>query len=247
MSLNSGLLYAGLNDWSLGLGHTIFRERLSNVAPDVILSPLDTGEVNLSFLSSQLTFDRRDSPVNPRKGFAFSLGTRLSSEILASDADYFDIQSENTVLIPQQVLGEDFVVASKSRFGKSWSFADTDEIPISQRYYLGGRTSLRGFRENSIGPLGNDSGVIGGDSFFAQNLELQWFVNEFSSLNLFFDFGGVFLDSEGFDRSEIRESAGVGLRFLSPVGPIGFDIATPLDERSGEPSVRFHFSIGTNY
>lgn len=53
------------------------------------------------------------------------------------------------------------------------------------------------------------------------------------------------LQSEGIGGA--RKSVGVGFRYLSPIGPVGFDIGHPLDERSGEPSIRVHFNIGSNF
>ena len=57
----------------------------------------------------------------------------------------------------------------------------------------------------------------------------------------------MFLRSQDPEYDELRLSAGVGVRYLSPIGPIGLDLGHPLDERSGEPSVRVHFNIGTNF
>ena len=126
-------------------------------------------------------------------------------------------------------------------------WGSTEEIPITQRYYLGGRTTVRGFRENSLGPKGTDGAVIGGDTMLSGKTQLQYLADDSLSTHLFFDFGNVFLRHEDFALDDLRTSIGVGFQYLSPIGPIGFDIGRPLDERSGEPSVRVHFSVGSMF
>ncbi|RME61720.1 MAG: outer membrane protein assembly factor, partial [Candidatus Dadabacteria bacterium] len=79
--------------------------------------------------------------------------------------------------------------------------------------------------------------------------ELNYKVTESIGIHLFFDAGNVYLRGfkGGVNLSNTRESVGIGLRYNSPIGPIGLDIGHPLDERSGEPSVRVHFVIGSRY
>jgi outer membrane protein insertion porin family len=123
----------------------------------------------------------------------------------------------------------------------------TDEIPITQRFYLGGRTSVRGFRENSLGPRGANGSVIGGNALVASKLEIQHRTLDSLSTHIFFDAGNVFLRGYDVNSYSLRKSIGAGFQYLSPIGPIGFDIGHPLDERSGEPSVRVHFSVGSMF
>jgi outer membrane protein insertion porin family len=113
--------------------------------------------------------------------------------------------------------------------------------------YLGGRTTVRGFRENSLGPRGEDGAVIGGDTMLATKTQFQYLAADSLSTHLFFDMGNVWLRHDEFALSGIRKSVGVGFQYLSPIGPIGFDVGRPLDEQSGEPSVRVHFSVGSMF
>ncbi|MCB0336556.1 MAG: BamA/TamA family outer membrane protein, partial [Bdellovibrionales bacterium] len=230
---------------SFSLSHGLQQDNLSNVSPDVILSSADQGNVLLSYLNLNFSFDRRDNPINPSGGYFLRFDSSLSSSMIGSDESFFSLGGKFSTV---QDLGESpFSIAYSLQTGGAWGFDDTEQIPITQRFYLGGRTSLRGFRENSLGPKGSQGGVIGGDFLLAQNLEFRYRVFETLSTHIFFDAGNVYLMDQGIDLGDTRESTGLGFRYLSPIGPIGLDFGTPLDEREGEPSIRIHFSVGTSF
>jgi outer membrane protein insertion porin family len=228
-------------------GHTIFQEYLDNVTPGAIIGPDDTGDVVLSFLSGGLTYDQRDSALSATEGYRIAFDYALASQAIGSDADYFSFASKGQKLFPFHLGQHQFQFALRSKLAGSWTYGDTDVIPISQRYYLGGRTSVRGFRENSLGPRALDGAVIGGDTLFLASSELSYFFTDTLSLLSFFDAGNVYLMDDDFDLGNTRESIGLGLRYSSPIGPIGIDLGHPLDEREGEPSVRLHFVIGNQF
>lgn len=235
--------------WDQGIshvfGHTILSENLNDVSPGAVVGAFDEGAVRLSYVAGSLTYDNRDSPIDPRSGHTAALDYRVASELIGSEANYYGLGGRASLITPLPI--DRFSVALATRVDSTWTYAGTDEVPISQRFYLGGRNSIRGFRESSLGPRGDDGAVIGGDLLWANNLETRYLASDSVSVHLFLDAGTVFLRSEGIDGDDIRFGAGVGFRFLSPLGPVGFDLGRPLDERSGEPSVRLHFSIGSNF
>lgn len=232
---------------TLSFGHTLSFDNLTSVAPGAVLSPLDTGSSRLSYLAANVRYDKRDNALNPDRGYFLSIDGDVADGILGSDADYFRLQPKGSWLVPFNLSGRRFTFAALSHLGFGWEYGDTEEIPITERYYSGGRSTIRGFRESSLGPRGADGAVTGGDTMLVSTLELRYRPLDTLSVHTFFDFGSVFLREESIDRHDIRESAGVGLRFLSPIGPLGFDVGHPLDERPGEPSIRFHFTIGSNF
>jgi len=219
---------------------------LSSVSDDVILSDLDTGASRLGFLFGSIVRNRRGSLLNLNSGYIVSADLKLASEMVGSEADFVALGGRWSTVYPVPYFRR-WSVAGAVRSAASWGYGDTEQIPITQRYLLGGLNSIRGFREDSLGPRGEEGGVIGGDLLLASNLELRYKLSEMFSLLTFFDAGSVFLQDQSFDTSEIREGVGAGVRYISPIGPIGFDIGHPLDERDGEPSVRFHFTIGANF
>ncbi len=233
------------SSWAVSFGHTVFQEDLDNVTPGAILGPEESGVVALSFLSGTLGYDDRDDPLTPREGFASSLEWKLASDAIGSDANFGGVQGRAAYVFPFSIGEHRFGLANNVRAGSQWTFGETNVVPISQRYYLGGRTTVRGFRENSLGPRAEDGAVLGGDLLAQTNTELRYYPEPLLSLHLFLDTGSLTLRDVGFELDEWRASAGIGFRYLSPIGPIGFDLGRPLDERSGEPSIRLHFSVGS--
>ncbi len=222
------------------------REDLTKVQPDAVLSDLDNGENILSIVSSSITMDKRDSALLPTKGFLLGGEISLSDKIIGSDADYLGIGFKGANYLPLN-KEKTLLLTNNLRLGAMFPFGDTEEIPISQRFFVGGHNTIRGFRENSVGPKGSEGSPIGGDILGYANIELQYNLNEYLQLASFFDAGTTFLESEGLSLEDIRESAGVGTRVLTPLGAISLYAGFPLDEREGESSVRFHFNIGTQF
>jgi outer membrane protein insertion porin family len=258
-SLTSGLYRNWDSGLSVSLGHTILDENITDVSPDVVLSSLDSGDVKLSYLSSTITLDKRDNPLNPFSGYSIIFDTRLSDNSILSDAQYFGTGLRVTNTIPITVGENTFAIAQSLRGAITKPFGGDEYVPISQRYYLGGRNSVRGYQENSLGPRGKDSGVLGGESLLSGSVEFQYRPFESLSLNIFMDAGNVFLNS--FDPKSnavpdlilreddtfLRYSTGVGLRFLSPIGPIGLDLGIPINGREEDAPWRLHFNIGSNF
>ena len=230
---------------TINFSYSLLQDNISSVADGAQLSELDEGIVNLSLLGASIRWDERDSPVLPSEGFAISLEPRFTSRGIGSDANYYSLGARAGYLHP--FFSSPFSIAEHMRVASAWTFNGTRDIPITQRYYLGGRQSIRGFRENSLGPRGTDGSVIGGDILLQNNFEFRYRLQETLSTHLFFDTGNVFLRSQSLDINDLRSSVGIGARYLSPIGPIGFDLGHPLDEREGEPSVRLHFSIGSTF
>ncbi len=243
-------LYKNFDEYiSASLGHTIKFDNLDNVSEGAILDPeYDSGSVRLGFLNSKFLFDYRDNPLNPRRGYALTFSPQLALKALGSEAEFANLELRFQKIFDLDGILDDFDLAYTNRLASAWTLGDLDYIPITERFYAGGRNSVRGFRENSLGPVSADGTVIGGDQLVSQSLELRYFIIEDATLNLFLDSAKLALRDYHAERGEdLRYSAGVGARYLSPIGPMGFDVGFPLDEKSGEPSVRLHFSIGTSF
>ena len=243
--LDSAWYHRFTDDLTLNLSYSLLQDSISNVAQDAQLSHLDKGIVNLSLLGATIRWDKRDSPIIPNDGFIFTIDPGFTSKGIGSDANFYSLNGRIGYLHP--FFNTPFTIAENFRMASAWTYGGTPEVPITQRYYLGGRQSVRGFRENSLGPRGRDGSILGGDVLIQNNLELRYRVQETVSTHVFFDAGNVFLRSQDIKPEDLRTSIGLGARYLSPIGPIGFDIGHPLDERPGEPSVRFHFSIGSTF
>jgi outer membrane protein insertion porin family len=104
---------------------------------------------------------------------------------------------------------------------------------------------VRGFGEEELGPRGADGSPTGGDYMVNGNAELRVTLVHGFLLALFLDGGSVWLHGNvpdgGFD---FRESAGAGLRYITPIGPMGIDWGRKLDPKPGESLSEWHFTIG---
>jgi outer membrane protein insertion porin family len=247
LSLASYLTQTTEDDLTFSVGHTIFQENLNDVDPGSILSGYDTGSLELSILGATAAYDRRDSPLNPTSGFYTSLDYRLATNAIASDANFQSVLAAGSFIEPLPFVSPALRFAFNARAGASWAFGGSDAIPISQRYFLGGRTTVRGYKENSLGPRADDGSITGGDVMLLGNSELRYSLTDAVAVHMFLDSGSVFLRNQGVSLGDLRYSTGAGVRYLSPIGPIGIEVGCPIDKQSGESAYRIHFTIGNNF
>ena len=116
------------------------------------------------------------------------------------------------------------------------------EIPIFERFYLGGINSLRGLRE--IGPVGPKGYCVGGDTMLNFNAEVVFPLIKDAGLRgvIFFDTGNAW--NSGYHLDDMRKTAGVGVRWYSPIGPLRLEWGYVLDKKEDESPSRWEFTIG---
>jgi len=116
-------------------------------------------------------------------------------------------------------------------------------VPIFERYYLGGINSLRGLRE--VGPRDPATGdVIGGLTMLNFNFDYIFPLIKNAGMKgvLFFDTGNSW--NSGYHPNDMRKTAGVGIRWYSPIGPLRLEWGYVLDRKEDESASRWEFSIG---
>lgn len=243
--IDSTTIFVPFSDkFTLSIGQNFSVESLSNVSKDAIIGKYDDGKYNLSYLISSLRYDARDNVLNPKSGYALNIENKLASKIMFSDAEFYSVTLHANAIYP---FYDDFNFSFNNFVGSSRAYGSTKQVPITQRFYLGGANTIRGYKENDLGPRGKDGSVIGGDFIFYNNFELNYFVLESLSVHTFLDMGNVFLQDVSVDLADLKYSTGVGFRFNLPIGPIGFDLAIPVNPKSYEDSYRIHFSIGAKF
>lgn len=224
-----------------------FDQSLNNVDQGSIISPEDEASRFFSIINTTYTFDYRDDSYNPTSGLLFEIKTNSSSEIIGSDYNFLGGTAQLSLY---EKLSNRIVIAQNFRGGGLVPFSKTDTIPISERYFLGGRDSIRGFSLFSVGPRSLSGSVTGGDKFLQSNTELQLSTTETSRLVLFvdaakveLDFPGSFIPSQENQR-DIFISPGFGYRYITPIGPISLELGFPLNKRSDESFLKIFFGIG---
>ena len=208
------------------------------------------GERSTSAISQRLVYDDRDSRLFPTEGLYSWLDTEASG--LGGDSRYVSGKIGSQYFIP--IYKKKVIFDLLGEVGAITGWGDED-VEINERFYLGGNT-LRGFERSGVGPRDaatNDS--LGGNFFYRGSAELSFPVGLPEELAIkghaFSDLGSLYdIDEEGagiLDESSLRLSAGVGLSWRSPLGPVRVDFAQPiLDEDFDEDEV-FRFSFGTRF
>jgi outer membrane protein insertion porin family len=229
-------------------GHSLLHDDTFDIEPDAVLSSQDEGTLITSALLGRMFLDFRDNPLSPSRGATLALEGKVASKVLLSESEYWSYDAKATYIVPIFDSGSRFTLGLSTRFGLMHTFGSSDEIPVAQRFYLGGRRTVRGFQENALGPRGVNGSIIGGDTVQANTVQLSAAVLESMSLHLFSDSGNVFLRSDD-DASigNLRYSAGFGIEYNSPIGPFGVDIGFPVDREPGERPSRLHFTFGTRF
>jgi outer membrane protein insertion porin family len=243
---------------SLSLRYSFTRTNLSNLlAPDLVL-PEDRN-VRLSTLSASYSRDTRDNPLDAHKGLYQSLELDLNPSALGSNTNFGRMLAQMSYY--KTVFGKSTVWANSIRLGLEESFAGA-HIPLSESFFSGGGSSLRGFPLNGAGPqrsvfvCGNPSDTstcaqisvpVGGPQLVILNSELRFPLKIMSNLGgaVFYDGGNVFR-SIGFGNfgSQYANSVGAGLRYSTPVGPIRIDVGHLVNSIPGVKSTQFFITLG---
>ncbi len=125
-----------------------------------------------------------------------------------------------------------------------------DGLPLYEKFYLGGINSLRGFEFASVGPKDPATGdTIGGEKMLQFNFEFIFPLLADMGLKglVFFDTGNAWAESEDYSLSDLRRSAGLGVRWYSPVGPLRLEYGWILDRKEGENAGAWEFTIGSMF
>jgi translocation and assembly module TamA len=119
-----------------------------------------------------------------------------------------------------------------------------EELPVNKRVYAGGGSSVRGYDFQAVGPLDPAGVPIGGRSAIEAAIEARARATRTIEIAGFIDAGAVSARSLPEITGDYLAGAGAGVRYLSPIGPIRFDFALPLEKRANDRAVQFYISIG---
>jgi outer membrane protein insertion porin family len=202
------------------------------------------GRHQTSSVRLSLRRDTRDLIINTTKGSIsnFSVeyaggplgGTNYFTRYLASTSWFFPFFGETT-----------FFVNGK------WGYITQNgggDLPLYEKFYLGGINSVRGFKLNTISPADPATGdKIGGEQMVLFNLEYIFPLISKAGVKgvVFFDAGNVFSKDQSMDLGNLKTSAGIGIRWYSPIGPIRIEWGWNMAPKPGEDSSNWEFTIGT--
>jgi len=193
------------------------------------------------------THDTRDNTFFATSGSI----TRLSTAIVlpGSTSTYYTLGMRNRSYVG---IGDKLIASIRGDVSYGGGYGSTDELPFFRNYYAGGLTTVRGFKTNTLGPRWSNGDIKGGNLRVTGGAELILPVTlgkdrDTVRLGLFADFGNVYDGINDFDVADFRYSAGLYLLWNTPVGPLNLSYGVPLNNKKGDESQRFQFSIGVPF
>lgn len=219
---------------------------VQSYAPDSVKDL--TGTNITSALSGSLIYDSRNKRFNTTRGSKHEI--RVEYAGLGGTIGYVKTEAKTSWFIPLFWKFTGFLNGEGGLVTQNAGML----LPDYEKFFLGGMNSVRGFDWQDLAPTEiNSSGElawVGGDKFVQFNSELRFpLVEEAGVIGLvFFDTGDVYAKDEAVDLGNMRESAGFGFRWYSPMGPIRLENAYILDPLPGEPSGgRWEFTMGAAF
>ncbi|RUW20153.1 outer membrane protein assembly factor [Mesorhizobium sp. M4B.F.Ca.ET.215.01.1.1] len=188
----------------------------------------------------QYVYDGRDNRLNPTSGFRVLAYAEPSYDLL-NGATFLKLKGEGSAYQSLDTASK-FVLAERATIG-SIVGTGLQNVPADRRFYSGGGGSVRGYAYQGIGPKDIDGQPIGGLSFFETSVEMRIAVTDTIGIVPFVDAGTV--STKSFpDFSGMKVGAGVGVRYLTPFGPLRVDAAVPLNRGPGDPHFGIYAGIG---
>lgn len=219
--------------------------QLKNLAPNPAQTIVQASKLhNTSATSFTVRRDSRDSLFAPTKGSDNSVSVEMAG--IGGDVAFMRYIAESGWYIP---LKWSMVGVLHGRVGYMQGLPGLGQLPVYEKFYLGGIDTIRGFKYASISPrdpITNER--IGGDKFIQLNHEIRFPLYKKLGLmgTLFFDAGQVYGSGESFF-SSFRTSVGTGIRWFSPMGPLRVEWGYNLNKKQGEKQSVWEFTMGGSF
>ncbi len=243
----------------LGFGYPVYRDTRLFLTYGYDVSTLENLREDASFffralegtnatssLALSLRYDSRNRLFNPTEGANHSATVEYAGGPLGGDVGYIKYVGELGYYHPLVWRTTGFI---RGRAGYVRKHSDW-LLPPYERFFLGGINSLRGFDWRDLSPKDENRDNIGGDKFVQLNLELIFPLIEEAGIMgvLFYDTGNVYDNHEKIEFDSLRQSAGAGIRWYSPIGPIRLEYGHVLDPKPGRgDGGRWEFTMGSAF
>lgn len=225
---------------ALLLGRVSFRRVLVDpstlrIRPEDV--PLVSRPARVAMISTSYINDHRDNPADATRGSYSLADAGISAQTLGSQADFVRFSGQNATYYR---LGPHLIFARNSRFAVETTYGHggpRGQIPLPERFFMGGSESHRGFSINQAGPRDSETGFpLGGNALFINSLELRLpFEENRFGVVLFHDTGNVFSTVRKLRLLKVSQNSptdldytihavGAGFRYKTPVGPLRFDV-----------------------
>jgi outer membrane protein assembly complex protein YaeT len=217
-------------------------QALRNTDNSLSTSASDNKQVNVASVDASLTRDRRDNPLRPRRGYRLFAQLESASRFLGGQVDYQRFEmggSYHTRWGSGRWLHLGLTHGVITTLG-----TDDTTLPVNKRFYPGGDTSIRGYREGEAVPRGADGRFVGAKTYTLANIEFEQALTRSFSAVIFSDSLGMAAQLKDYPFNEELYSVGVGVRYHTLIGPIRMEYGRNLNPRVGDPSGTLLISVG---
>jgi outer membrane protein insertion porin family len=206
------------------------------------------GKSNITLpLTAWWTSDGKDSAIFPTRGVYQRASVELA--LPGGDLQYWKLSYQYQRFFP---LSKRFTLMLNGEVGIGDGYGQNDDMPFYKNFYVGGINSVRGYASSSLGPVDSvyEDERLGGNRKIVGNVELLWGLPGYDKtmrMGLFYDIGQAFGPGERVRTSALRSSTGLSLSWFSPLGPLKFSIAVPLNDKPGDDTETFQFQMGSTF
>jgi outer membrane protein insertion porin family len=235
----------GLDEYTMGFGRYLYDDTdITDVASDAAFEIKDMeGRSLTSSITIGMDRDSKDRPWNTRSGSYNSISFEYAGGVLGGDV-YFNRYEITSQWFFPWIWDTSFMVEGR------WGYVqqrEGGELPVYQKYRLGGIKTVRGYDAESISPVDPATGdKIGGEKMMIYNFEFRFpLLKEQGIIGvLFFDAGNSFTKEDSWSFTDMPRSVGAGIRWYSPLGPIRIEYGYILNRRPGDSTGGVEFQIG---
>lgn len=229
--------------WLTGLGLRLEQRRQFSTDNGQLTDPDEFEARSIAVATPAVRYDTRDSFVRPKRGMVAGLAVDLSTGL---DNDLDDFVKSRFDFRYFFTPFEPLTLAWIGRAGHIHPFSASGTVYEDQLFFSGGTASVRGYRENML-RFDAQGNPVGGLSTLSAGMEARFDVGRNFEITPFFDTGRVSRALQNAGSDEFRNSVGVGLRYHTPIGPVGVLYGHKLDPRESESTGRWHFTIGYTF
>lgn len=256
-SVTKGFLFNFAYDLTEFLSHNFYyrfaQTKISNLAGNASDAMKEqVGTKNNSMVGQGFTYDRLDSKIDPTDGYVIGVGQDYAG--LGGNVYFLRHTIKSRYYYP--ISDDDFILILAGEAGTMHGLRGK-EVDISDRFFLGGGTTLRGFNYGGVGPRAmKDCASLGGNKYYATTAEVKFPLGFGKEAGLF---GAVFVDTgslskvdvanrnEIWDSSAMRSSYGIGMGIKSPMGPIRIHYARPIRKKFFDREKHFDITFSTAF